>query len=154
MKIDNIQDKIIEEFEQFSDKRHRFPYFRKLIQIGNDLAPIPDNELDAAHEVKASKSNIWIKASLVGNKVYFTADSNSPISKGLVGILLRVFAGSTPRDIINTHLYFLSEINMYERLTQDWIDDLLAILQKIKLLTAKLQVVVIGKEKGNLASAL
>lgn len=152
MKIDNIQDKIIEEFEQFSDKKHRFPYFRKLIQVGNDLDPIPNDELDKEHEVKASKSNIWIKASLVEDKVYFTADSDNPISKGLVGLLLRVFSGNSPRDIINTHLYFLSEINMYERLNEDWLNDLQAIIQKIKLLTAKLQVLEIRRD--NLASAV
>jgi len=152
MKIDNIQDKIIEEFEQFSDKAHRFAYFRKLIQIGNDLDPIASDELDQEHEVKASKSNIWIKASLKDDKVYFTADSDNAISKGLVGILLRVFSGNSPRDIINTNLYFLSEINMYERLNQDWINDLLAIIQKIKLLTAKLQVLEIRRD--NLASAV
>lgn len=152
MKIDNIQDKIIEEFEQFSDKKHRFPYFRKLIQVGNDLDPIANDELDKEHEVKASKSNIWIKATLMEDKVYFTADSDNPISKGLVGLLLRVFSGNSPRDIINTHLYFLSEINMYERLNEDWLNDLQAIIQKIKLLTAKLQVLEIRRD--NLASAV
>jgi len=146
MKIDNIQDKIIEEFAQFSDKAHRFPYFRKLIQIGNDLEPIPKDELDKEHEVKAaSKSNIWVKAKLMNNKVFFTAESDNAISKGLIGLLLRVFSGSTPREIINTHLYFLSEINMYERLNKEWLDDLLAIIQKIKLLTAKLQVLEISR---------
>lgn len=152
MKVDIIQDKIIEEFEQFSDKAHRFPYFRKLIQIGNDLDPIPKEELNNEHEVKASKSNIWIKASLRDDKVYFTADSDNAISKGLVGLLLRVFSGNTPKDIINTNLYFLSEINMYEQLNQDWLNDLQAIIQKIKLLTAKLQVLEISRD--NLASAV
>jgi len=140
MKIDNIQDKIIEEFEQFSDKVHRFPYFRKLIQIGNELEPIEPAQLNNAHLVKGTKSNIWIKASLKDNKVYFTAESDNAISKGLVGLLLRVFSGNTPRDIINTHLYFLNEINMYERLNQQWLEDLQAIIQKIKSLTAKLRV--------------
>lgn len=145
MKIDNIQDKIIEEFAQFSDKVHRIPYFRKLIQIGNDLEPIPKEELDKEHEVKTSKSNIWIKARLMDNRVFFTAESDNSISKGLVGLLLRVFSGNTPRDIINTHLYFLNEINMYERLNQDWVEDLLAIIQKIKLLSTKLQVLEITR---------
>ncbi|GAB3355980.1 SufE family protein [Arachidicoccus ginsenosidivorans] len=146
MKIDNIQDKIIEEFEQFSDRAHRFPYFRKLIQIGNELAPIAKAQLDKEHLVKGARSNIWIKASLMDNRVYFTAESDNAISKGLVGLLLRVFSGNTPRDIINTHLYFLNEINMYERLNQDWLDDLQAIIQKIKLLTAKLQVLEISRD--------
>lgn len=145
MKIENIQDKIILEFEQFSDKRHRFPYFRKLIQIGKELAPMSFDELNKEHEVKASKSNIWIKAILKNNRVFFTAESDNAISKGLVGLLLRVFSGNTPRDIINTHLYFLSEIDVYERLSKDWLDDLQAIIQKIKSLTAKLQVLEIAK---------
>lgn len=154
MNIDNIQDKIIEEFEQFSNKRHRFAYFRKLIQVGNLLAPINENELDQEHEVKVAKSNIWIKAILQGNLVYFTADSDNAISKGLVGLLLRVFSGNTPRDIINTNLYFLNEINLYERLNQEWINDLLAIIQKIKLLTVKLQVLEINRDNLNLADAV
>lgn len=145
MKIDNIQDKIIEEFEQFSDRTHRFPYFRKLIQIGNELEPIAAAQLDNEHLVKGARSKIWIKASLVDNRVYFTAESDNAISKGLVGLLLRVFSSNTPRDIINTHLYFLNEINMYERLNQDWLEDLQAIIQKIKLLTAKLQVLEITR---------
>lgn len=139
MEIDNIQDKIIEEFEQFSDKPHRFRYFRKLVQIGNELEPVPSETLDKENMVKGSKSKIWIMAKLENGRVFFTAYSKNLISKGLVGLLLRVFSGRSPREIVNSNLYFLNEINLYERLNPEWLKDLLSVMQKIKALAAGLQ---------------
>ena len=152
MNIDNIQDRLIAEFEAFSNKSHRFAYFKKLIQIGQELEPISKEELDSEHEVKASKSNIWIKAQLREGRIYFTADSDNLISKGLVGLLLKVFSGNTPRDIINMNLYCLNEIDLYDRLSEDWLADLHAIILKMKALTAKLRVLEINQL--NMASAV
>lgn len=139
MGIDNIQDKIIEEFEQFSDKPHRFRYFRKLVQAGNELEPIPSSELNNENMVKGSKSKIWIKAKLENGKVFFTGYSKNHISKGFIGLLLRVFSGHSPKEIINSNLYFLNEINLYNRLNPEWLKDLLSVMQKIKSLAAGLQ---------------
>ena len=139
MGTDNIQDKIITEFEHFSDKTHRFRYFRKLIEIGKELEPIPSKQLTKEYLVKESKNKIWIKARLDDGKVFFTAHSKNLISKGLVGLLLRVFSGRSPKEIINSNLYFLSEINLYQRLNPEWLKDLMSVMQKIKSLAVGLQ---------------
>lgn len=139
MEIDNIQDGIIDEFEQFRDKSHRFRYFRKLVQIGNELEPIPQDELSRDIMVRGSRSKIWIKARLENGKVFFTAYTKNLISKGLIGLLLRVFSGRSPKEIINSNLYFPTEINLYDRLNAEWLKDLLSVMQKIKSLAAALQ---------------
>lgn len=139
MKTDNIQDKIIHEFEQFADKPQGYKYFRKLVQIGNELDPIQPNELSPENLVTGSKNKVWIKARLENGKVFFTAHSKNLISKGLIGLLLRVFSGCSPKEIINSNLYFLSEINLYDRLNPEWLKDLLSALQRIKSLAIGLQ---------------
>lgn len=140
MEIDNIQDRIIEEFEKYSDTSHRFKYFRQLVKIGNDLPSIPSSEINTEHIVTGARRKIWLKAWLENGKVFFAVHSKNMISKGLVGLFLKVFSGRSPREIINSNLYFLSEINLYDRLTPEWLEDLLAVSQKIKSLATGLQV--------------
>ncbi|HEY0299417.1 MAG TPA: SufE family protein [Arachidicoccus sp.] len=140
MEIDNIQDRIIDEFEEYSDKSHRFKYFRRLVQIGSELAPIKATEMNKENLVVGGKSKIWLKARLENGKVFFTAHSKNLISKGLVGLLLKVFSGRSPKEIINSNLYFLNEINLYDRLNPEWLKDLLSVMQKIKSLAIGLQV--------------
>lgn len=139
MEIDNIQDKIIKEFEQFSDKPHRFKYFRKLAQIGKEIESIQPDQLNKESLVNTGKNKIWIKARLENDKVFFSTYSKNIICNGLTGLLLTVFSGRSPKEIINSNLYFLHEIELYERLNSAWQKDLLSILQKIKSLAVGLQ---------------
>lgn len=138
--MDKIQDKIISEFEKFSDKWGRFRYFRQLANITQDMAVMQPDGIDDSYLVPLNKRQIWLKARLENERVFFTAYTSSPIYQSLLAIVLKVFSGRRPLEIINCDLYVLREINLYNRLNAEWLGDVLAVLQRIKLLTARLKV--------------
>ena len=137
METDKIQDQLISEFEILSDDRKRFKYFRQLIKIAEDT--VGKQPLDDSFLVPIRKRQIWLKATLENGKVFFTAYSPSPIYKALLGILVKVFSGRRPLEIINCNLYLLSEIKLYKQLNTEWLNDLLAIVQRMKFLAASLK---------------
>lgn len=137
METDKIQDQLISEFEILSDDRKRFKYFRQLIKIAEDT--VGKQPLDDSFLVPIRKRQIWLKATLENGKVFFTAYSPSPIYKALLGILVKVFSGRRPLEIINCNLYLLSEIKLYKQLNTEWLNDLLAVVQRMKFLAASLK---------------
>lgn len=140
MSIDKIQDAILKMFEKLSDTQGRFKYFRQLTLMSNDLPDEQPDGMDDSYLVPARKRKVWLKAWLENDKVFFTAYSASPIYKGLLGILLKVFSGRPPLEIINCNLYLLNEMDLYKQLNPEWREDLLAIVQRMKLLAARLKV--------------
>jgi len=141
METDRIQDQLINEFEKFSDDRKRFKYFRQLMKIGEDAVggQPPDDTLDDSCLVPVSKRQIWLKATLENGKVFFTAYSPSPIYKALLGILVKVFSGRRPLEIINCNLYLLNEIRLYKQLNTEWLKDLMIVVRRMKFLAASLK---------------
>ncbi|MGN6601176.1 MAG: SufE family protein [Ginsengibacter sp.] len=139
METEKIQDRIIEEFEGFSNSPNRCSYFRKLVEAGNVTERLPAAELDNKYLVQGRKSEIWIKGRIDDGKVFYIVYSKNHISKGLAGLLFRVFSGRSPKEIINTNLYFLDEIKLFNRISSEWLQDLLLIMKKIKSQAAALQ---------------
>ena len=137
METDKIQDQLISEFEILSDDRKRFKYFRQLIKIAEDM--VGKQPLDDSFLMPVRKRQIWLKATLENGKVFFTAYSPSPIYKALLGILVKVFSGRRPLEIINCNLYLLSEIKLDKQLNTEWLNDLLAVVQRMKFLAASLK---------------
>jgi len=137
METDKIQDQLISEFEKLSDDRKRFKYFRQLMKIGEDA--VGGQPLDDSCLVAISKRQIWLKATLENGKVFFTAYSPSPIYKALLGILVKVFSGRRPLEIINCNLYLLNEIKLYKQLNAEWLKDLMIVVQRMKFLAASLK---------------
>ncbi|ANI89416.1 hypothetical protein A9P82_08975 [Arachidicoccus ginsenosidimutans] len=135
MDINKIQDAIIQRFENLTERVSRFKYFRHLIRLGmrasQSIEPTERNEQIVVH---GTKNKIWLKAYCENGKVFFRTDSENAVSKGIAGLLSKVFSGHTPKEIINSNLYFLHEINLYDRLNTVWVKEVQAIMQKMKSL--------------------
>ena len=101
--IQQIQDQIIDEFNFFQDWSEKYQY---LIDLGKNL---PDfNQINRVEEnlVKGCQSNVWLHAEIIDDKIIYTADSDAIISKGIISILISVFSGQKPEDIINAKMVF------------------------------------------------
>ena len=112
--MDKIQDENIGEFSVFDDWLDKYDY---LIELSDALPPI-----DAAHRtdrylINGCQSRVWIDARLEGGKVYYTADSDAIITKGIIALLIRVLNGRTPQEILATDLYFIDAIGLKENLS-------------------------------------
>lgn len=125
-----IQDEIIEEFSVFDEWLDKYNY---LIELGNDMAP-----MDAAHKtdnylIKGCQSRVWVDARMEDGKVYFSADSDAIITKGIIALLIRVLNGRTPQEILDTELYFIDRIGLSENLSPTRSNGLLAMIKQMKL---------------------
>ena len=104
METDKIQDEIIDEFSAFDDWLDRYDM---LIELGNDLPSINTAHRDEQHLIEGCQSRVWVDAELRDGRVYYSADSDAIITKGIIALLIRVLNGRTPQEILDTDLYFI-----------------------------------------------
>lgn len=130
MTINEIQDAIIEEFEDFDDWMDRY---QLLIDLGSEQAPLAEQYKTPQNLIDGCQSRVWLQADLVDGKVRFQAESDALIVKGIVALLIRVLDNQTPQDIMAADLYFIERIGLREHLSPTRSNGLLAMLKQMKM---------------------
>lgn len=130
MTINEIQDAIIEEFSVFDDWMDRY---QQLIEYGKDLPPINERKRTEQYLIQGCQSKVWLDAELRDGKVYFTADSDAIITKGIVSLLIKVLSGRAPDEILNTDLYFIDKIGLKENLSPTRSNGLVAMIKQMRM---------------------
>jgi cysteine desulfuration protein SufE len=110
MTINQIQDDIIQDFSLLEGDMEMTVFY--IMELGQKLPEMPESEKAEENIVKGCQSKVWLTASLDENKIHFRADSNTAITKGLVSLLIRIFNGQAPEDILAADLYFTKRIGM------------------------------------------
>jgi cysteine desulfuration protein SufE len=110
MTINQIQDEITNDFSLLDGDMEMTVFY--IMELGQKLPEMPESEKTDQNIVKGCQSKVWLTATLDQNKIYFRADSNTAITKGLVSLLTRIFNGQTPEDILHADLYFMNRIGM------------------------------------------
>lgn len=114
MSFSAIEKEIIEDFELFDDPMDKYEH---IIDQGNDLPPLAEEHKIDENLVKGCQSKVWLVSSFTDGKMYYQADSNTVITKGVVALLIKVLSGSSPAYIINHSLAFLEKIGLKEMLS-------------------------------------
>jgi cysteine desulfuration protein SufE len=130
MSINDIQDEIIEEFSSFDDWMDRYSL---LIEYGNGLEQFPEADKNDKNLIDGCQSKVWFTAEMSDGKVIFHGDSDAILVKGIVALLIRVLNEHTPKEIIDTELYFIDEINLREHLSPTRSNGLNAMLKQMRL---------------------
>jgi len=110
MSVNEVQDEIISEFSLLDGDMEMTILY--IMELGQKLPPIKETDRVEDNEVKGCQSKVWLVARSEDDRVYFDADSNTAITKGLVSLLIRIFSGQTTSDILNADLYFMKKIGM------------------------------------------
>ncbi|MGC3948809.1 MAG: SufE family protein [Chryseolinea sp.] len=110
MSINAIQDEIVSEFSLLDGDMEMTVFY--IMELGQKLPAFPEEDRTEDNIVKGCQSKVWLTAKLEGNNVLFSADSNTAITKGLVSLLVRIFNGRTPDEILGSDLYFMRQIGM------------------------------------------
>ena len=110
MTINEIQDEIINEFSLLDGDMEMTVFY--IMELGQKLPVMPEKEKIEENIVKGCQSKVWLTAKLQNEKIFFTGDSNTAITKGLVSLLVRIFNGQRPETILNADLYFMKKIGM------------------------------------------
>ncbi|MBR8730227.1 Cysteine desulfuration protein SufE [Porphyromonas levii] len=135
--INQIQDEIIEEFSLLDDWMDRY---EMIIDMGNDLPPMPEAEKTPDHIIEGCQSRVWINGEVDSNGLLqLRADSDAVIVKGIIAMLLKVLSGQKPADIANADLYFIDKVGLKEHLSPTRSNGLLSMVRHIKLLATTQQ---------------
>jgi cysteine desulfuration protein SufE len=110
MSIPQIQDEIITEFSLLDGDMEMTVFY--IMELGQKLPDIKESDRTEDNIVKGCQSKVWMVARFENDQVYFEADSNTAITKGLVSLLIRIFNGQSPDEILNADLYFMKKIGM------------------------------------------
>ena len=127
---DNIQEAIIEEFSIFDEWLDKYDY---LIELSDTLPAIADEHRTDNYVIKGCQSRVWVDARLEDGKVYFAADSDAIITKGIIALLIRVMNGRTAAEAAAIDLYFIDAIGLGENLSPTRSNGLRAMIQQMKL---------------------
>lgn len=127
--IEEIEQEIIEEFSLFDNWDDKYEY---IIDLGKKLPVLEDQYKKDENKVRGCQSTVWLVADYKDGKIYFKADSDAMIVKGLISMLIRVLSGQTPDDIVNAKLDFIREIGMMSHLAQTRSNGLLAMVKQMK----------------------
>lgn len=130
MTIREKQEEIVEEFALFDEWMDKYEH---IIELGKDLPIIDEKYKTDENLIKGCQSRVWLHAELVDGKIIFTADSDAIITKGIVGMVIQVFSGHTPKEIVETDLFFIDQIGLQEHLSPTRSNGLLAMLKQIKM---------------------
>lgn len=139
---DPIQEAIIEEFFLFDDWMDKYNY---LIELAKELPSIDDKHRTDQYLIKGCQSRVWVDAQLKAGKMYFTADSDAIITKGIIALLIRVLDGRTPQEVLDTDLYFIERIGLQENLSPTRANGLLGMIKQMRLYALAYQ----AQEKKN-----
>lgn len=128
--INEIQDSIIEEFSDFEDWLDRY---QLLIDLGNEQEPLPEEYKTDNNLIEGCQSRVWLQADLVDGKVEFCAESDALIVKGIVSLLIKVYSGHTPDEILESEPYFVEAIGLKEHLSPTRSNGLVAMIKQMRL---------------------
>ncbi len=128
--INEKQDNIIEEFSGFDDWLDRY---QLLIDLGSEQPPLDEQYKTDNNLIEGCQSRVWLQADYVDGKVLFRAESDALIVKGIVALLIDVYSGHTPDEILSSDLYFVEAIGLKEHLSPTRSNGLLAMIKQMRL---------------------
>jgi cysteine desulfuration protein SufE len=128
--LEEVQNEIVDEFVVFDDWMDRYNY---LIELANELPIIDEKKKNNDYIIKGCQSRVWLDAELKDGKVFYTAESDAIITKGIISLLIRVLSGRDPKEIMDAKLEFIEKIGLKENLSPTRANGLLAMIKQMRL---------------------
>jgi len=129
MNIEEIEEEILSEFEAFENWMDKYEY---IIELGKDLPIISSEQKTDENLIKGCQSRVWLHAKYNEDKIYFFADSDAIITKGIIALLIRVMNNQNPSKIINADLSFVNKIGLTNHLSPTRANGLLEMVKQMK----------------------
>lgn len=128
--IQEIEQSLIEEFEMFDDWMDKYNY---IIELGKELPLIEEQYKTPDFLIEGCQSQVWLHPEYKEGRIYFTADSDAIITKGIVNLLVKVFSGRTPQEILDDDLSYLDAIGLKEHLSPTRSNGLASMIKQLKM---------------------
>lgn len=127
--IKEVQQEIVDSFAAFGDWMDRYEY---LIELGRDLPVIDEQKKQDERLIKGCQSRVWLDTEYRDGRLWFTADSDAIITKGIISLLIQVYNGRTPDEILAADNSFIDEIGLRENLSPTRANGLVAMMEQIR----------------------
>lgn len=128
--LQEAEQQIIDEFELFEDWMDKYNY---IIELGKELPLIDSQYKTEQYLISGCQSQVWLHADFKDGKIFFTADSDAIITKGIINLLIRVLSGRTPQEILDCSLDYVDKIGLKEHLSPTRSNGLVSMIKQIKL---------------------
>jgi cysteine desulfuration protein SufE len=129
MTLEEKKQQVIEDFSLYEEWLDKYEY---LIELGKALEPFPEEKRTEDRLIKGCQSRVWLDASLQEGRLYFQADSDAIITKGIISLLIGVYSGRTPEEIAADDFGFIAEIGLKENLSPTRANGLVSMIERIK----------------------
>ena len=132
--LQDIENEIIDEFSVFDDWLDKYEY---IIELGKSLEEYPEDRKTDDKLVKGCQSRVWIDFKVEAGKIFFNADSDAIITKGIISLLVRIYSGRTPQEILSSDFSVVEKIGLKENLSPTRANGLVSMIQMIREIAAR-----------------
>ncbi len=123
------EDQIVDDFSLFDDWMMKYEH---IIELGKNLPLIDEKYKNESYEVKGCQSKVWLNAEMKDGLIFYKADSDAIITKGIISLLINVLSGNKPEDIVNADMNFINAIGLKEHLSPNRANGLTAMINYMK----------------------
>lgn len=134
MTLDERQKEIIDDFAIYDDWMEKYEY---IIELGKDLPQIAEDKKTSDRLIEGCQSKVWLDYAFEDGKMKYSADSDAIITKGIIGLLIRVLNDASPEEIVKSEMYFIDEIGLREHLSPTRSNGLLSMVKRMKMSALK-----------------
>ena len=145
MSLEEKKQQVVEEFSMYDEWLDKYEY---LIELGKSLDAYPEEEKTEDKLIKGCQSRVWLDCELKDGKLYFRADSDAIITKGIISLLISVYSGRTPQEIAADDFSFVEQIGLRENLSPTRANGLVSMIETIKQKAAEMADQVGHDEQG------
>ena len=132
--LQDIENEIVDEFSIFDDWLDKYEY---IIELGKSLEEYPEDRKTDDKLVKGCQSRVWIDFKIEDGKIFFNADSDAIITKGIISLLVRIYSGRTPQEILSSDFSVVEKIGLKENLSPTRANGLVSMIQMIREIAAR-----------------
>ena len=130
MNYSDKQNSIIEDFSMFEDWMEKYEF---IIELGKEVNLIPEQDKSDDLLIEGCQSRVWLKSEVNNGQMYYFADSDAIITKGIISLLIKVMNGETPSTIAKENLFFIEKIGLQEHLSPTRANGLLEMVKRMKM---------------------
>ncbi len=127
--LQDVENEVVDEFSMFDEWLDKYEY---LIELGKSLKDYPDSEKTDNHLIKGCQSRVWLDYKIDGGKIFFNADSDAIITKGIISLLIRIYSGRTAEEILSSDFSVVDRIGLKENLSPTRANGLVSMIEKIR----------------------
>lgn len=132
--IKEVENQIVEEFSMFDEWLDKYEY---IIELGKSLSEYPEDKKTDEHLIKGCQSRVWLDYKIEGGKIFFSADSDAIITKGIISLLIKIYSGRTASEILSSDFSVVEKIGLKENLSPTRANGLVSMIARIRQIASE-----------------